>query len=174
MTLRQLVQSDLAAWGREWKCSPSLRLLYNHCGVRATLLYRISHALWLKRVPCLPGVLARLNLCLHGFDVPPAMDIGPGLYVPHPVGIVISAERIGANVSLISSITIGMRGEGKFPTLEDGVFVGAGARILGGVHVGAGARIGANAVVLQDVPAGATAVGVPAQIKISHLKKEAA
>lgn len=174
MRLQQLVWSDLEAWGRVWKCAPSVRFLFHYCGMRATFLYRLSHALWQKRVPLLPGMLFRLNITLHGFDVPPATAIGPGLYVPHPVGTVISAERIGAQVTLISAITIGMRGEGEFPIVEDGVFVGAGARILGKVTVGAGARIGANAVVLQDVPAGATAVGVPAQLKLPKVRQEAA
>jgi serine O-acetyltransferase len=164
MTLTQLIRSDIEAWARTWKSKPSLSFLYHYCGLRATVLYRISHALWKSRVPLLPGMLFRLNITLHGFDVPPATTIGPGLYIPHPVGTVLSAERIGANVTLISSITVGMRGEGEFPVIEDDVFVGAGARILGKVTVGAGAKIGANAVVVKDVPSGATAVGVPAKI----------
>ena len=130
MTLVQLVRSDLAAWGRVWNSGPSARYLFHYCGMRATFLYRVSHFLWQKRVPLLPGFLFRLNITLHGFDVPPTVDIGPGLYVPHPVGTVISADKIGANVTLISSITIGMRGVGEFPTLEDGVFVGAGVPFL--------------------------------------------
>ena len=174
MNLRELIQSDIAAWARVWKCAPSAKFVFDYCGLRATLLYRVSHALWQKRVPLLPGMLFRLNITLHGFDVPPSTVIGPGLYVPHPVGTVLSAERIGANVTLISNITVGMRGEGEFPVIEDGVFVGAGARILGKVTVGTAAKIGANAVVLKDVPACATAVGVPATIKLAQPVQEAA
>jgi serine O-acetyltransferase len=173
MTLKQLIQSDIEAWARVWKSKPSPAFVYHYCGLRATLLYRVSHALWKSRVPLLPGMLFRLNITLHGFDVPPSTPIGPGLYVPHPVGTVLSAERIGANVTLISSITVGMRGEGEFPVLEDGVFVGAGARILGRVTVGANAKIGANAVVLSDVPADATAVGVPARVLTPRVEKGA-
>ena len=73
-------------------------------------------------------------------------------------------ERIGRNCSVIASTTLGLRNDRAFPEIGDGVFIGAGARILGGVRVGDGARIGANAVVIADVPAGATAVGVPARI----------
>ena len=174
MTLRQLIHSDIEAWARIWNSKPSLAFVYHYCGLRATVLYRISHALWKSRVPVLPGILFRLNITLHGFDVPPATVIGPGLYIPHPVGTVLSAERIGANVTFISSITVGMRGEGEFPVIEDGVFVGAGARILGKVTVGAHAKIGANAVVVKDVPAGATAVGVPAKIIASEPARAAA
>ena len=174
MTLTPLIRSDIAAWASIWKSKPSAAFVFHYCGLRATVLYRISHALWKSRVPLLPGMLFRLNITLHGFDVPPATSIGPGLYVPHPVGTVLSAERIGANVTLISGITVGMRGEGEFPIIEDGAFIGAGARILGKVTVGAGAKIGANAVVLKDVPAGATAVGVPARILGSSSEKVAA
>jgi serine O-acetyltransferase len=168
-----LIRSDAGAWARLWapketgqvSWGTALRLIFNYAGLRATVVYRIAHALSRQRVPILPGMLQRLNITLHGFDVPSHVPIGPGLYVPHPVGTVITARRIGANVTLISGITIGMRSEPKFPVIGDGVFVGAGARILGGITVGDGAQIGANAVVLKDVPEGATAVGVPAIIK---------
>ena len=76
------------------------------------------------------------------------------------------AHRIGSNVTLVHGITIGMRNVRGFPTIADDVFIGAGARVLGEIRVGEGAKIGANAVVLTDVPAGATAVGVPAEIKL--------
>lgn len=174
MTLMQLIHSDIEAWARVWKSKPSTSFVFHYCGLRATLLYRISHSLWKSRVPLLPGMLFRLNITLHGLDVPPSTPIGPGLYIPHPVGTVLSAERIGANVTFISGITVGMRGEAEFPVIDDGVFVGAGARILGKVHVGADAKIGANAVVLKDVPAGATAVGVPARILGNSAQKVAA
>jgi serine O-acetyltransferase len=128
------------------------------------MLYRLSHALHKLGIPFLPGMVSRMNISMHGFDVPSDVEIGPGLYVPHPVGVVIYARRLGANITLISAITIGMGRTLDFPVLEDEVFVGTGARILGGITVGKGAKIGANAVVLKDVPPGATAVGVPAKI----------
>jgi serine O-acetyltransferase len=170
MTLRQLIRSDIEAWARVWKTAPSPSFVYHYCGLRATVLYRISHALFLARVPLLPGMLFRWNITLHGFDCPPSVVIGPGLYVPHPVGTVITAKSIGANVTLVSAITIGMRGDSGFPTIEDGVYVGCGARILGGITIGSEAQIGANAVVIKDVPSGAIAVGVPAQIKLREAK----
>lgn len=171
--LGRLTGGDILAWALIW-CGPqaadgvtlrdAVRLVWSQPGLRATLLFRVSHALWRSRIPALPGMVARLNLMLHGLDIPPSVEIGPGLYVPHPVGTVIMARRLGARVSLISGITIGMRATPDFPLLGDDVFVGAGARILGGIVIGDGANIGANAVVLKDVPPGATAVGVPARI----------
>jgi serine O-acetyltransferase len=74
------------------------------------------------------------------------------------------AARVGANASFISAVTLGMRDTHDFPVLGDGVMVGSGARILGGITLGDGCTIGANAVVIDDVPAGATAVGIPAKV----------
>ncbi len=173
--LRAMVRADIDAWQRIF-CgtdSPSgggWNLVWSYAGLRATLLYRISHALWRSRVPALPGMVGRLNLFLHGLDIPASVEIGPGLYLPHPVGTVVMARRIGARVSLITAITIGMRETRAFPALGDDVFVGAGARILGDITIGDGASIGANAVVLTDVPPGATAVGIPAKIKPAKAK----
>ena len=171
--LRSLIAGDIAAWLAIWgdasavggrRARQAARLIWNQCGLRATLLYRLSHALWRSRVPVLPGMVARLNLTLHGLDIPPSVEIGPGLYVPHPVGTAVMARRVGANVSLISGITLGMRATPDFPIIGDHVFIGAGARVLGGVTIGDRASIGANAVVLKDVPPDSTAVGVPARI----------
>lgn len=92
-------------------------------------------------------------------------EIGPGLFVAHAHGTSLAAVRIGANCYVHQGVTIGWDYKGeRGPIIGDDVFVGAGAAILGPVTVGDGARIGANAVVLCDVPAGATAVGVPARI----------
>lgn len=104
-------------------------------------------------------------MLLFGVEISCGMEIGRGLYLPHPYGTVLVAERIGANVTFIHAVTVGMRNEWEFPVIGDGVFVGAGARLLGGIKVGNGCSIGANAVVIRDVPAGALAVGVPAVVR---------
>lgn len=91
--------------------------------------------------------------------------IGPGLFIAHGQATTLAAERIGTNCYVHQGVTIGWDyRSGRPPIVGDGVFVGAGAKILGAVTVGDGARIGANAVVLCDVPAGATAVGMPARV----------
>lgn len=180
--LRALARADIESWVKLWRGPEALQnglrwqdaagLVWNQPGLRATLLLRLAYALWRAHIPALPGLVARYNLSRHGLDVPPSVEIGPGLYVPHPVGTVVMARRIGARVSLISGITIGMRQTHEFPILGDDVFVGAGARILGAVTVGDGASVGANAVVLTDVPPGATAVGIPARVKLPKQEKE--
>lgn len=101
-----------------------------------------------------------------GADIPLTAQIGGGLLMPHPNGIVVHPEaRIGANCLIFQQVTIGLvRSSPIAPRIGAGVDIGAGARILGPVTIGDGAQIGANAVVLADVPAGATAVGVPARV----------
>src|SRR5262245_29320016 len=103
---------------------------------------------------------------ISGADVPLSASIGPGLWLPHPNGVVVHPSTIiGANCTLMQQVTLGLGGRVPgAPILEDGVLVGAGAKIIGGVRIGVNARIGANAVVTCDVPAGYSAVGVPARI----------
>ncbi|GAA1982760.1 hypothetical protein [Microbacterium pumilum] len=103
---------------------------------------------------------------LVGAELPPDIVCGPGLRLAHMGrGVIVNRRvRIGSNVTLYHRVTLGVIGsdKGNVPTLEDGVYVGTGATVIGRVLVGEGARIGAGAVVTKDVPAFATAVGVPA------------
>ena len=180
-----LALSDVEAWADLWwptrrrdnalrRAVVAVRLLYSFAGLRASWVYRASHALYRRRIPMLPQMLWRLNIGLHGLDIPPVVPIGPRLYIPHPVGTVVMAASIGSGCTLVSGVTIGMRSEVRFPTLGDGVYVGAGARVLGGIRVGSGVRIGANAVLLRDAPDGSVAVGVPAKILPARAASEAA
>ncbi len=101
-------------------------------------------------------------------DLPVRTRVGPGLTLDHAYGIVVHPDAVlGSRCVLIQGVTIGRRratGEQEAPVIGDGVSFGANASALGPIHIGDGARIGAGAVVLQDVPAGATAVGVPAHV----------
>jgi serine O-acetyltransferase len=103
---------------------------------------------------------------LAGITIPKSAVIGPGLLIWHPGNIIVHENAvIGANCTLRHGVSIGIRYDwGPVPVLEDDVEVGAYAQILGGIRIGRGAKIGAMAVVLQDVPPGATAVGNPARI----------
>ena len=98
-------------------------------------------------------------------DIAIEARLGSGLLLPHPNGVVIHEDaRIGDDCMIMQQVTVGMIGDGEVPTIGDRVYIGAGAKIIGKVLIGDGARIGANAVVLTDVPANCTAVGVPARI----------
>ena len=99
-----------------------------------------------------------------GADIPLGCTIGGGLLLPHPNGVVIHPDaQIGPNCLIFQQVTLG-GGRGGAPRLAGQVDVGAGAKLFGAITIGAHARVGANAVVLQDVPPGATAVGVPARL----------
>lgn len=142
-----------------------ITLLWRHPALWAQGIYRLARWCHTRGIRGLPSILERVNLLVFKLEISPSIPIGPGLYIPHPSGTVIMAERIGANASFIHAVTVGMRTGWRFPVLGDGVFVGAGARVLGGIHLGDDCTIGANAVVIDDIPAGATAVGAPARCR---------
>ena len=168
----QRFQHDALRWVRPSKIAsmeeltPGLLflLLYRYLPLRAMAWFRFG--CWCKQrgIVGVPGFVQRLIYRRYGLDIPIGTDIGGGLYIAHPVGTVVTAKRIGENCSIIAAVTIGMRNEWAFPDIGDRVFVGAGARVLGGITVGDDAMIGANAVVIDDVPAGMTVVGIPARI----------
>lgn len=124
-----------------------------------------------RKIPVIGRLISQITWLIKCslFRCEIALDavVGSRLYVPHPYGIVIGVSRIGSNVTILQNVTIGVlkRGDKSIPIIEDDVFIGAGAVILGAVTIGAGAVIGANAVVLSDVPPGMIAAGVPAKIR---------
>jgi serine O-acetyltransferase len=176
--LRDDLRADLA------RCVPAAAPLWRKLlvcletqGIWAVAVYRYGRWVY-TRSPTLPPVVRLpLKLGYHlaqklvevttGIRIPASCDIGPGLVVGH-FGAVILHPRVqmGRDCSLGQDTTIGTRGNGAtgVPVIGDGVYFGTGCRVLGAIRVGANAAIGANAVVLQDVPDGATAVGVPARI----------
>jgi serine O-acetyltransferase len=130
----------------------------------AVALFRASQ--WLgPRAPGLAAAVKLVNHALTGADLAWQAQAGPGLVLYHPAGVVIGPDvTLGAGCALGARVTLGHGGAGS-PTLGDGVYVAPGAVVIGRVSIEAGAQIGANAVVLDDVPAGAFAAGVPATIR---------
>ena len=139
-----------------------------YASFQALFIHRVAHALHALRVPFVPRFLSQLARFLTGIEIHPGALIGAGLFIDHGMGVVIGETAIvGDNVLLFHGVTLGSvddRLGRRHPGLGDGVVVGAGAKILGPLDVGSGARIGAQAVVLADVPANATAVGIPARV----------
>jgi serine acetyltransferase len=131
-------------------------------GRLAVRLFRASQAL--GRLGKVPSLLLRV-VC--GADIPAAVTAGPGFRLPHGGrGVVVHSDAvIGDRVTLLHGVTVGVTAADQVaPRLAEGVYVGSGACVLGPISLGAHAKVGANAVVLSDVPAGRTAVGVPARV----------
>jgi len=133
----------------------------------ALALYRAGRWCQRHRIPVLPRLMYRLIFLIFNSVIPMSVEIGEGTTLGYGgLGIVLHARcRIGANVLIAQQVTIGGRWPREgVPVIEDGVSIGAGAKILGPIRVGAGSRVGANAVVLKDVPPRAVVAGVPAKI----------
>jgi len=163
---KRLIEADAKRWAELLWVSDTdrmvPRLLYAFPEFRAVFYHRLGQG---NPAGALAGrMAARLWRPVAGLDLADT-PIGPGLFVSHGQGTILSAERIGCNLWVHQGVTVGWDYRSRRrPIIGDDVFIGAGAKVLGAVSVGDGARIGANAVVLSDVPPGATAVGVPARL----------
>lgn len=136
---------------------------------RVLALTRLREGARRWKVPLLNGLGRALQQGFMGVELGKDITLGAGVYFVHPVGVVIGGDStVGDRVRFYGSNTVGSAKDDGCPTIEDDVWVGAGARILGPVRIGARARIGANAVVLIDVPPDCAALGVPARIVSRH------
>lgn len=147
------------------RSSVELALLYP--GLHAVWAHRVNHRLWKAGLRFLARAGSQISRWLTGIEIHPGAVIGRRLFIDHGMGVVIGETAIvGDDVMLYHGVTLGGRqrhGGKRHPTLEDGVMVGAGAKILGDITIGAGAVVGANAVVTKDAPPDVVLVGVPAR-----------
>lgn len=171
--LREDIDSVLA---RDPAARSRLEVILCYPGFHALLAYRVAHRAWNAGWPVLGRLISNVARTLTGIEIHPAARIGRRFFIDHGMGVVIGeTAEIGDDVTLYQGVTLGGTSldQGKrHPTLGNGVIVGSGAQVLGPFLVGDGARIGANAVVVKPVPAGATAVGIPARIVEEHRAAE--
>lgn len=164
-----------AIFDRDPAASSYLEVVLLYSGLHAIVLHRISHVLFKARIPLLPRFLSQLGRFLTGIEIHPGAEIAEGLFIDHGLGVVIGETSIvGKNVTLYQGVTLGGTGKEKgkrHPTIGDNVVIGAGAKILGNITIGENSYIGANAVVVKDVPANSTVVGVPGRITKQDGKK---
>jgi serine O-acetyltransferase len=145
-----------------------LEVILTYAGFHARLAYRITQWLKARDIPILPRVISQLARWVTGVEIHPSAKIGTGFFIDHGMGVVIGeTAEIGDYVTLFQGVTLGGTGKerGKrHPTLGNHVVVGAGAKILGGITIGDNVKIGANSVVLKNVAANSTVIGVPARV----------
>ena len=143
-------------------------ILTTYPGVHALIIHRFSHWFWKARFFWLGRMFSHIGRFLTGIEIHPGATIGHRVFIDHGMGVVIGETAIiGDDCTLYHGVTLGGTSWNKgkrHPTLEQGVVIGAGAKVLGPITIGKNAKIGSNAVVVKDVPESATAVGIPARI----------
>ncbi|WP_311969029.1 serine O-acetyltransferase [Pseudomonas baltica] len=163
------VREDIqSVFHRDPAARNAFEVLTCYPGLHAIWLHHAAHALWVRDWKWIARMVSNFSRWLTGIEIHPGAKVGRRFFIDHGMGIVIGETvEIGDDVTLYQGVTLGgtsWNAGKRHPTLEDGVVVGAGAKVLGPFTVGAGAKIGSNAVVTKAVPAGATAVGIPGRI----------
>lgn len=169
LTLFQQIKEDVkSVFQRDPAARNTFEVLSTYPGVHALLAHRISHKAWNKGWRTVARLIAFLSRTLSNVDIHPGATIGRRFFIDHGAGVVIGETAvIGDDVTLYHGVTLGGTSWNKgkrHPTLENGVMIGAGAKVLGPITVSANARVGANSVVVKDVPPHRTVVGVPGKI----------
>ena len=158
--LSRIVENDPAARSK-------LEVLLLYPCIHVQIAHKLSHFLYKHKWFFLARLISQIARFFTGIEVHPGATIGKGLCIDHGIGVVIGeTAEIGDDVLIYHGVTLGGTGKDKgkrHPTIGNGVVIGAGAKVLGPIKVGNNAKIGANAVVVKDVPEGATAVGIPAK-----------
>jgi serine O-acetyltransferase len=177
MIFKQFREDIDAVMARDPAARSRLEVALCYPGLHALVFHRLAHAAWVRGWRVLGRFLSHVGRLLTGIEIHPGARIGRRVFIDHGMGVVIGeTSEVGDDVTLYQGVTLGgtsLEKGKRHPTLEEGVIVGAGAKILGPLVVGAHARVGSNAVVLKPVPAGATVVGIPAREAVRQSAKTA-
>ena len=173
---KQLKEDINAVFARDPAARNTLEVLTTYPGIHALIMHRMAHELWKKNCKGSARALSSFSRFVTGIEIHPGAKIGKRFFIDHGMGVVIGeTAEIGDDVTLYHGVTLGGTtwNKGKrHPTLEDGVIVGAGAKILGPFTIHKNAKVGSNAVVTKEVPEGVTAVGNPARYIFKEKDKE--
>ena len=136
--------------------------------IHARLAHMISHFLYKKNLLFLARLISQIARFLTGIEIHPGATLGAGILIDHGMGVVIGeTAELGDRITLYHGSSLGGTGKEKgkrHPTVGDNVVIGAGSKVLGNIKIGSNSKIGANSVVLDDVPEGATVVGIPGKV----------
>jgi len=159
--ISSIMERDPAARSR-------LEVVLCYPGLWAVWIHRVSHWLWGLKLRLPARILSQIGRFYTGVDIHPGALLGRRLFIDHAAGVVIGETAVvGNDVTMYQGVTLGGTGKGhgkRHPTVQDGVFIGNNANVLGNITVGENSRVGAGSVVLSDVPPNSTVVGVPAHI----------
>ncbi|MEA5115096.1 MAG: serine O-acetyltransferase [Geobacteraceae bacterium] len=169
------MQEDIkAVFERDPAARSNLEVIFCYPGLHAVWLQRISHWFWVRRFYFLGRFVSHLARFLTGIEIHPGATIGRRVFIDHGMGVVIGeTAEIGDDVTLYHGVTLGgvsLEKVKRHPTVESNVVIGSGAKVLGPFTVGKGSRIGSNSVVIREVPANATVVGVPGRVVMAAEK----
>jgi serine O-acetyltransferase len=164
--LREDIQSIFA---RDPAARTTLEVLTCYPGLHAVYIQKLARWFWTHGLRWLGRLTSHFGRWATGIEIHPGAIIGRRVFIDHGMGVVIGeTAEVGDDCTIYQGVTLGgttlYRGTKRHPTLGAGVVVGAGAKVLGGFTVGAGAKVGSNAVVVKEVPVGATVVGIPGRI----------
>ena len=145
-----------------------LEIFLCYPGFQSIVIHRLTHKLWLLKLPLIPRLLSHFNRLFTGIEIHPGAKIGEKVFIDHGMGVVIGeTAEIGNNCLLYQGVTLGGTGKShgkRHPTLMENVVVGAGAKVLGSIIVGPNTRIGAGSVVVRNVEENSTVVGIPGRV----------
>lgn len=164
-----LVREDCAVvLERDPAIRSKIELFFNYPGLVAILHHRLAHALHRRGFRVLARFIMGLTQILTNIDIHPGATIGRRVFIDHGIGVVIGeTAEVGDDVTIYQGVSLGgvsLERAKRHPTIESGVVIGAGAKILGNITIGANSKIGANSVVIRPVPPDSTAVGIPARV----------
>jgi len=166
--VREIEEEVRAVKERDPAAKSNIEVLLLYSGVHAILAYRVSHKLYLSRHYFSARTVSQLARFITGIEIHPGATIGKNFFIDHGAGVVIGeTAEIGDNCTLYQGVTLGGTGKDRgkrHPTLGNNVMVGAGAKVLGPFRIGDNSKIAAGAVVLEEIPADSTAVGIPARV----------
>lgn len=152
-----------------------VEVFLTYAGLHAIWSHRIAHAFYKKRLYFLARFISQISRFFTGIEIHPGAKIGRRFFIDHGMGVVIGETcEIGDNVTVFQGVTLGGTGKEKgkrHPTIEDNALISTGAKVLGSITIGESAKVGGGSVVLKDVPAHATVVGIPGRVVKQHGEK---
>ena len=165
----ELLKEDLkTVFERDPAARSAVEILFCYPGFHALLFYRLAHALWVRKWYFLGRLTSHIGRFVTGIEIHPGAQIGRRFFIDHGMGVVIGeTTEIGNDCTLYHGVTLGGTSwakEKRHPTLGNNIVVGAGAKVLGPFKVGDNSKIGSNSVVVKEVPANSTVVGVPGRV----------